>query len=31
MAFSDGGYTTNVPLAELVNGQAVVAYEFDEV
>jgi DMSO/TMAO reductase YedYZ molybdopterin-dependent catalytic subunit len=29
MAFSDGGYTTNVPLAELVNGQAFVAYEFD--
>ena len=29
MAFSDGGYTTNVPLAELVNGQAFVGYEFD--
>jgi len=29
-AFSDGGYTTNVPLAELVNGQAFVAYEFDD-
>jgi DMSO/TMAO reductase YedYZ molybdopterin-dependent catalytic subunit len=29
MAFSDGGYTTNIPLAELVNGQAFVAYEFD--
>jgi DMSO/TMAO reductase YedYZ molybdopterin-dependent catalytic subunit len=28
-AFSDGGYTTNVPLAELVNAQAFVAYEFD--
>jgi DMSO/TMAO reductase YedYZ molybdopterin-dependent catalytic subunit len=29
MAFSDGGYTTNIPLAELVNGQAFVAYQFD--
>jgi DMSO/TMAO reductase YedYZ molybdopterin-dependent catalytic subunit len=29
MAFSDGGYTTNVPLAELVNGQAFIGYEFD--
>jgi DMSO/TMAO reductase YedYZ molybdopterin-dependent catalytic subunit len=29
MAFSDGGYTTNVPLAEMVNGQAFIAYEFD--
>jgi DMSO/TMAO reductase YedYZ molybdopterin-dependent catalytic subunit len=28
-AFSDGGYTTNVPLAEMINGQAFVAYEFD--
>ncbi|MBV8082875.1 MAG: sulfite oxidase-like oxidoreductase [Candidatus Eremiobacteraeota bacterium] len=30
MAFSDGGYTTNIPLAELVNGQAFVAYQFDD-
>jgi DMSO/TMAO reductase YedYZ molybdopterin-dependent catalytic subunit len=30
MAFSDGGYTTNVPLAEVVNGQAFIAYQFDE-
>ena len=30
MASSDGGYTTNVPLAELVNGQAFVAYRFDD-
>ncbi|MCU1334404.1 MAG: sulfite oxidase-like oxidoreductase [Candidatus Angelobacter sp.] len=30
MAFSDGGYTTNVPLAEMVNGQAFIAYQFDE-
>ncbi len=29
MAFSDGGYTANVPLPEMVNGQAFVAYEFD--
>ncbi len=30
MAFSDGGYTTNVPLAEMVNGQAFIAYQFDD-
>jgi DMSO/TMAO reductase YedYZ molybdopterin-dependent catalytic subunit len=29
MAFSDGGYTTNVPLAEMVNGQTFIAYQFD--
>src|SRR5438270_10602610 len=28
-AFSDGGYTTNIPLPELVNGQAFVAYSYD--
>ena len=28
-AFSDGGYTTNVPLPELINGQSFVAYEYD--
>jgi len=28
-AFGDGGYTTNIPLAEMVNGQAFVAYQFD--
>jgi DMSO/TMAO reductase YedYZ molybdopterin-dependent catalytic subunit len=28
-AFSDGGYTTNIPLRELVDGQAFVAYEYD--
>src|SRR5947208_14395095 len=28
-AFSDCGYTTNVPLPELINGQAFVAYEYD--
>jgi len=29
VAFSDGGYTTNIPLADVVNGQAWVAYAFD--
>ncbi|SNS61702.1 DMSO/TMAO reductase YedYZ, molybdopterin-dependent catalytic subunit [Asanoa hainanensis] len=29
MAHSYGGYTTNVPLEDLLNGQAWVAYEFD--
>lgn len=28
-AFSDGGYTTNIPLPELLNGQAFVAYEYE--
>ena len=28
MAFSDGGYTTNVPLADLTDGKAWVAFEF---
>jgi DMSO/TMAO reductase YedYZ molybdopterin-dependent catalytic subunit len=27
--FCDGGYTTNVPLADLVNGQAFVGYKYD--
>jgi DMSO/TMAO reductase YedYZ molybdopterin-dependent catalytic subunit len=30
MAFSDGGYTTNVPLAEMLNGQAFIAYQFGD-
>jgi DMSO/TMAO reductase YedYZ molybdopterin-dependent catalytic subunit len=30
MAFSDGSYTTNIPLDEIVKGQAFVAYEFDD-
>jgi DMSO/TMAO reductase YedYZ molybdopterin-dependent catalytic subunit len=30
MAFSDGGYTTNIPLVEMVKGQAFVAYQFDD-
>jgi DMSO/TMAO reductase YedYZ molybdopterin-dependent catalytic subunit len=29
MAGSYGGYTTNVPLADLVDGQAWIAYEFE--
>jgi DMSO/TMAO reductase YedYZ molybdopterin-dependent catalytic subunit len=28
-AFSDGGYTTNLPLDDLVNGQAFVAYRYE--
>ena len=29
MAYCDGGYTTNLPLPDLVNGQAFVAYGYD--
>jgi DMSO/TMAO reductase YedYZ molybdopterin-dependent catalytic subunit len=29
MAFCDGGYTTNLPIADVTNGQAWVAYEYD--
>jgi DMSO/TMAO reductase YedYZ molybdopterin-dependent catalytic subunit len=28
--YSDGGYTTNLPIADMVNGQAFVAYRFDD-
>jgi DMSO/TMAO reductase YedYZ molybdopterin-dependent catalytic subunit len=28
-AFSDGGYTTNLPLADALDGQAWVAFDFD--
>jgi DMSO/TMAO reductase YedYZ molybdopterin-dependent catalytic subunit len=28
-AFSDGGYTTNMPLPDVINGQAFVAYRYD--
>jgi DMSO/TMAO reductase YedYZ molybdopterin-dependent catalytic subunit len=28
LAWADGGYTTNVPLADLMDGKAWVAYEF---
>jgi DMSO/TMAO reductase YedYZ molybdopterin-dependent catalytic subunit len=29
IAWSDGGYTTNLPIADVLNGQAFVAYEYD--
>ena len=29
-AFCDGGYTTNLPLADVTGGQAWVAYAYDE-
>ena len=29
MAFSDGGYTTNLPVADVTGGKAWVAYDFD--
>jgi DMSO/TMAO reductase YedYZ molybdopterin-dependent catalytic subunit len=29
IAYSDGGYTTNLPLADVLNNQAFVAYEYD--
>jgi len=29
MAISDGGYTTNVPLADLTGGKAIVAHIYD--
>jgi len=29
MAFSDGGYTTNLPLADLTGGKAWVVYAYD--
>jgi DMSO/TMAO reductase YedYZ molybdopterin-dependent catalytic subunit len=28
-AFSYGGYTTNLPIADLLNNQAFIAYEYD--
>ena len=28
LAFSDGGYTTNLPLADVMNGRAWIAYAF---
>jgi DMSO/TMAO reductase YedYZ molybdopterin-dependent catalytic subunit len=30
MAFCDGGYTTNVPLADLTGGKSMVAFEYDD-
>ena len=29
VAFADGGYTTNLPIGDVLNGQAFVAYEYD--
>ncbi|MFF7190408.1 molybdopterin-dependent oxidoreductase [Streptomyces sp. NPDC008222] len=29
MAFCDGGYTTNLPIRDLTNGRAWLAYEYD--
>ncbi len=29
IAWSDGGYTTNLPIADIVNGQAFVAFGYD--
>ena len=29
VAWSDGGYTTNLPLADVLNSQAFVAFEYD--
>lgn len=29
VAWSDGGYTTNLPIADLLNGHAFVAYGYD--
>ena len=29
VAFCDGGYTTNIPLTDVINGQAFVAYKYD--
>ncbi len=28
-AYSEGGYTTNLPLADVMDGQAWIAYDFD--
>ena len=28
-AYSDGGYTTNLPITDVINGQAFVAYSYD--
>jgi DMSO/TMAO reductase YedYZ molybdopterin-dependent catalytic subunit len=29
IAWSDGGYTTNLPISDVLNGQAFVAFEYD--
>ncbi|HEX6383675.1 MAG TPA: sulfite oxidase-like oxidoreductase [Anaerolineae bacterium] len=30
IAFCDGGYTTNMPLTDVINGQAFVAYNYND-
>lgn len=30
MAFCDGGYTTNLPVEDVLNGKAMVAWEYDD-
>jgi DMSO/TMAO reductase YedYZ molybdopterin-dependent catalytic subunit len=30
LAFCDGGYTTNLPIADVTDGRAWLAYEYDE-
>ena len=30
LAFCDGGYTTNLPLEDLIDGQAWIAYRYDD-
>jgi len=29
-AYSDGGYTTNIPLNEIINGQSFIALKYDD-
>ena len=29
IAYSDGGYTTNLPIPDIVNGQSFIAYQYD--
>jgi DMSO/TMAO reductase YedYZ molybdopterin-dependent catalytic subunit len=29
IAYADGGYTTNLPIADVLDGQAFVAYDYD--
>lgn len=29
IAYSDGGYTTNIPIPDLINGQAFIAHTYD--
>jgi DMSO/TMAO reductase YedYZ molybdopterin-dependent catalytic subunit len=29
-AYSDGGYTTNIPLTDMINGQSFIALKYDD-